>query len=432
MADLHSFQNYQQLQRILNRFNDPYDFIPHLLIRGTQKDARELAAAIQAMRRYSKLHSYTSSDLTHEYELEEALSTLSVEVSDLFFFTNVKQLNGYMKKLLHEILNDFTVTVNNERFWVPKFTLIGQMPAKESIDTVKNLFNVVLSVKNKVISYEKVGAHPFHKQEDDSEVKVTPSYSYKENAGKSRETIYQEAMDELHELVGLDELKQQINRFAKQMKGEEILRKNSQIKIQKPTLHMIFAGSPGTGKTVVARIMAKILYGCGLIDGYHTVETDRSGLIGQYVGQTAPLVREKVEAALGGVLFIDEAYSLGYSDSGLDYGQEAIDTLMKAAEDNRENLCIILAGYENKMERLFERNEGMRSRFPFTFRFFDYTEEELTAISLLNLKRLGFATDNVESLVKNVVRKNYKAGRINGNARWIRNFTDQIIENVKI
>ncbi len=145
------------------------------------------------------------------------------------------------------------------------------------------------------------------------------------------------------------------------------------------SLHMVFSGNPGTGKTTVARLMARIYHSLGILSKGQLVETDRSGLVAGYVGQTAIKTRKVIDSALGGVLFIDEAYSLAAGGEN-DFGQEAIETVLKAMEDHRDDLVVIVAGYDGLMERFIHSNPGLESRFNRFLHFADYTEEELLAI----------------------------------------------------
>src|SRR5699024_7021068 len=155
------------------------------------------------------------------------------------------------------------------------------------------------------------------------------------------------------------------------------------------SLHMVFNGNPGTGKTTIARLISKILKSIGVLKRGHMIEVTRDDLVGQYVGQTGPKTLEKIKEAYGGVLFIDEAYSL-YSGSDNDFGYEAISTLIKEMEDNRDKLVVIMAGYPHEMEKMLSMNSGIRSRMSYTVDFPNYSSEELLEIFLMGAKQQGF------------------------------------------
>jgi AAA+ superfamily predicted ATPase len=188
-----------------------------------------------------------------------------------------------------------------------------------------------------------------------------------------------EVLAELDELIGLDQIKQEVRGLANLLKMQQERMKLglAQTKI---SLHMVFTGNPGTGKTTVARLVGRILGAMGILSKGHVIETDRSGLVAEYVGQTGPKMNRRVDEALDGVLFIDEAYSLA-PESGEDpYGAEAVQILLKRMEDDRERLVVILAGYPAPMERLLKSNPGLSSRFSRRFSFTDYSASEMGRI----------------------------------------------------
>lgn len=196
---------------------------------------------------------------------------------------------------------------------------------------------------------------------------------------KSREKMFVEAMDELDELIGLDAVKKDIGQLVNFLKVQE-KRQRHKLPQTAISLHTVFCGNPGTGKTTVARILARIFCGLQILDKGHTVETDRSGLVAEYSGQTGPKVNKRVDEALDGVLFVDEAYSL-IAESGDDpFGSEAIQVLLKRMEDDRKRLVVVLAGYPRPMQRMLRSNPGLTSRFQRTFDFSDYTAGELVQI----------------------------------------------------
>jgi probable Rubsico expression protein CbbX len=194
------------------------------------------------------------------------------------------------------------------------------------------------------------------------------------------------------ELVGLAPVKTRIHEIAAYLVVDK-LRRELGLVATRPVLHMAFTGNPGTGKTTVALRMATILHRLGYIRRDHLVVASRDDLVGQYIGHTAPKTKEVLKRAMGGVLFIDEAYSLYRSENERDYGQETIEILLQVMENQREDLVVILAGYEDKMEQFFALNPGMRSRIAHHIRFPDYTEEELVAIGKLMIAEQNYYLD---------------------------------------
>ncbi|GAA4629140.1 hypothetical protein GCM10023196_048600 [Actinoallomurus vinaceus] len=231
---------------------------------------------------------------------------------------------------------------------------------------------------------------------------------------------------EIERLIGLDAVKQEVRLLVAEAKAEQ-LRRDAGIPIASPTRHMVFTGNPGTAKTTMARLLAAVYAKLGLLSSGHLVEVSRPDLVGEYVGQTAPKVRAAVERALGGVLFIDEAYALTPADSGRDYGHEAIAELLKLMEEHRADLVVIVAGYEGPMLRFLEFNPGLASRFPTVLRFPDYTDDELVAIFEVMAADAGF---QVAEGVLDAVRRRLRAaarGESFGNARLMRNLLDRAI-----
>jgi probable Rubsico expression protein CbbX len=241
-----------------------------------------------------------------------------------------------------------------------------------------------------------------------------------------RDSNLEEILDELDdELVGLKPVKAYIRRVASLLLVAR-LREKVGLATERPTLHMSFTGHPGTGKTTVAMRMAKILHHLGYLRRGHLVVATRDDLVGQYVGHTAPKTKEILKKALGGVLFIDEAYYLYRPENERDYGQEAIEMLLQAMENQREDLVVILAGYQDRMETFFQYNPGFRSRVAHHINFPDYTLEELTAIAELMLRQQNYAFDAesrrafVEYLALRVKQPHF------ANARSVRNAIDRM------
>lgn len=246
---------------------------------------------------------------------------------------------------------------------------------------------------------------------------------------KAEPMTIEEAMEKLENLIGLEEVKGKVTQLIESLEGEKILQEKSKLKLSRPNLHMIFSGPPGTGKTEVARILSNVFYALGFIKNNVLVETDRSGLVASHAGGTADKVMKKFDEAEGGILFIDEAYALANGDQ---YGKEAIDTVIKAMEDRRESVVVVLAGYEAEMENLLRQNPGFRSRIPNKFNFKDYNSMELTNIALAMLKGKGYDVEAIEQELKAYINLNSVNGVLEGNGRTIRNLVEAITLQHKI
>ncbi len=253
-------------------------------------------------------------------------------------------------------------------------------------------------------------------------------FDKKENK-KTKLTIDEEelndALAELNKLIGIRSVKNEVNNLIKLARfyistGEDVQEKFSD--------HILFFGNPGTGKTTVARILSKIYKALGILPRGHLIETDRNGLVSGFVGQTADKTNKMIDKAIGGTLFIDEAYTLVKKDDPKDFGREAIDTLLKRMEDDRGKFIVIAAGYTNEMQQFLDSNPGMRSRFTKIFEFEDYTPEELLEITeiMLNSKKLKL-TDSVRERIKKHFLELYRNRDKNfGNARLVRNLVEKL------
>ncbi|WP_245581036.1 AAA family ATPase [Paenibacillus ginsengihumi] len=234
------------------------------------------------------------------------------------------------------------------------------------------------------------------------------------------------ALDELDTIIGLTSVKEFVRSISTQIEVAKQREEQGLPRASAQTLHMIFKGNPGTGKTTIARILARRFKELGVVKTDTLIETDRSGLVAGYVGQTALKTREVIERALGGILFVDEAYALAEGDQ---FGQEAIDTLVKAMDDYRDRLIVILAGYDEDMERFLDRNAGLRSRFPNIITFPDYTESELLQIAKLQLGQQGYKLGlGAEGKLLSIFGR-YRGDKTAGNGRLVRNLVEKAIRN---
>ena len=257
-------------------------------------------------------------------------------------------------------------------------------------------------------------------QNEDSQVKIIKL--------RKRQVWDHSPMEELNSMVGLSRVKEEITTLTNFIKMKQ---KRDEVNLKSPTIsyHCVFSGNPGTGKTTVARIIAEIYRNMGVLREGHLVETDRSGLVAEYVGQTAVKTNKIIDSALDGVLFIDEAYTLAQGGNE-DYGREAIATLLKRMEDDRDRLVVILAGYTNEIEQFIDSNPGLRSRFNRYIHFEDYTAEELYEIFCLQVKKSEYvlAEDASQYLKERLAAVVADKPKDFGNARYVRNLFEKTIE----
>ena len=250
---------------------------------------------------------------------------------------------------------------------------------------------------------------------------------------KNRKRTEEEIFAELDSLIGLDNIKTQVRQLMLSVKTTIELRKNGTSVAKLPAIHIVFKGNPGTGKNTVARILGELFNSIGLMPGSKVVEVDRSKIVAEYVGQTAPLVNKWCDKAMGGILFIDEAYSLKQSDND-SFGQEAIDTLLKRMEDDRGKFIVIVAGYTDEMNSFLQSNPGLASRFNTDFEFRDYVPDDLLKIYQRFAAKENFTLTDAALVKASVGIKKLYAARTKsfGNGREMRTLWERTYKDFSV
>ena len=291
--------------------------------------------------------------------------------------------------------------------------------------------DIALELLNKIDDGKK-GYIAYSSKEDENEDLAIASNTVKTDIKPSVDSNSEiesdelkNALQELNDLIGLNSVKQEVLDCINLLRINK-MRKSKGLPELQISNHMVFTGHPGTGKTTVARIMAKIYKSLGVVSKGQLIETDRSGLVAGYIGQTALKTAQVIKKAKGGVLFIDEAYSLSSEDGSNDYGKEAIDTLVKGMEDYRDDLVVIVAGYVDEMKRFISMNPGLHSRFNKYINFENYTAEEMLSIFCRQCEKAQFIlSDEAEKATLKYFRLNQDDLTF-GNARGVRNFFERV------
>ena len=257
---------------------------------------------------------------------------------------------------------------------------------------------------------------------------MVPAAEQEETPLPESEPTLEELLAELDGLCGLEQVKQDVKSLINLVKVRR-LREEAGLPVPPMSLHLVFLGNPGTGKTTVARLLARLYHAIGVLPKGQLVEVDRSGLVAGFVGQTALKTQEVIQKAIGGVLFIDEAYALVNQDNGNDFGREAIEVLLKNMEDHRKDLVVIVAGYSQLMEKFIHSNPGLESRFNKYFYFEDYDGAQLfTILQSMCVKNGYVLTPEGEALARRELMALYEDRDENfGNARDVRNLFEQAV-----
>lgn len=358
--------------------------------------------------------------LTHQQGLYQDIAKQLLDIGDM---ENPMQVTIQEKQ--DEKVISSTEQKNNLSF--PTFLKISDNPLFDEYSTVLYRYaNIISKADNIVTKTEE------RLLKDIYQITHNPIPEKKNEAliiskGDKTETL-DEVLNELNSLIGLKEVKTEINTLINFIKVQKA-REQSGLKSSSLSYHIVFTGNPGTGKTTVARIIAKIYKHLGILTEGQLVETDRSGLVAEYVGQTAVKVNKTVNSALNGILFIDEAYSL-VGENKDDFGKEAVATLIKRMEDDRDKLVLILAGYTKEMADFIDTNPGFKSRFNRYINFPDFTSSELYKIFESNCKKLDYhLTDEAIAKLKSVFDNAYtERDKSFGNGRFVRNVFEKTLE----
>lgn len=300
----------------------------------------------------------------------------------------------------------------SQDYIIEKFTM-GKIPMTEAFNKFFNYHELNIEERNE---------NRYFREERSLELNIVKK---KEKNQEDREKL-NKLLEEMDSLIGLEEVKKIIREYIAFIKVQQ-LRERYQLKTSPVVMHMIFKGNPGTGKTTMARIIGKIFNEIGYLQGGELIEAERADLVGEYIGHTAQKTKKILERALGGVLFIDEAYSLARGGEK-DFGKESIDTIVKAMEDYKDKLIIILAGYRDEMNFFLRTNPGLASRFAIQIDFPDYTIDELVQIANLMYKEREYILDEKSKhYIYRILSEIRNKEIINGNARTVRNLVERSI-----
>ena len=364
-----------------------------------------------------EIHQFVVENQIYSTEFEEKVP-LSMQVfvrADNAVFDT----NGYNDSLGSELL--FTVFESLGK----EFLACDDEVSDDEIRDLTIYLNMLKNYINSEVKSKK--EHLLNLRESDY---IENKESDLNNDGNEEEESLQELLEKLNSFTGLDDVKKDVNSLINLLQIRKIREKRG-MKQMPMSLHLVFSGNPGTGKSTVARLLAKIYCKLGVLTKGHLVEVDRSGLVGGYVGQTAIKVQEVIQKSLGGILFIDEAYSLTANKGENDYGLEAVDTLLKGMEDHRDNLVVIVAGYPDLMNEFLNSNPGLRSRFNKFINFADYKPEELVDIFENMCKKSGYRTTReCMGYLQKYFEKLYLTRNENfANGRDVRNFFELAMVN---
>lgn len=396
-------------------------------------------------------------DLKHAFD--SYMANLRQNINDLKRFNYEFMLMSLNTEILADIMNynDFKKTLSGDDFKIVNDDMFadGSSFNTEYMDVLKDIFsndhrtlddvslpdsnNANESLDKFKKGLKNTSSSNFKPNENPEEGTGNPKGSdadkgteSEDGAGENveEEESLEDILAKLNNLIGLENVKSDVNSLINLIQIRKI-REERGIEQPDMSLHLVFSGNPGTGKTTVARLLGEIYSKIGILSKGHLVETDRSGLVAGYVGQTAIKTQDKIKEAMGGILFIDEAYSLSASKGENDFGEEAIDTILKAMEDNRDDFIVIVAGYPQLMDDFLHSNPGLESRFNKHLYFDDYNPQELFEIFVSMEEKSSLKLDEkAEKFLKGHFEDVYKCRGDNfANGRYVRNIFEKVLSN---
>ncbi|MFQ3619958.1 MAG: AAA family ATPase [Spirochaetales bacterium] len=361
--------------------------------------------------KYDTLSDYRKAELLEHWKL----------LSNEIYKKGGTKPKTHLKSLAYVLAYDEQNGTNHFDRLAAAFYTFAQLVMKADGKVTKAQAKRLLKIRTLIYGEQKAGESIPKEEAESTSIQLTRE--------ELEEETLDEVMEKINRLIGMEKVKEQITTFINVIKVHKEREKRG-LPVTPLTLHAVFYGPPGTGKTTIARYLGKVYRCLGLLKKGHLVETDRAGLVAGYVGQTAIRTDEVFQKALDGVLFIDEAYSLSSKDSGKDFGQEAIETLLKRMEDCRDRIAVIVAGYPEEMREFIESNPGLRTRFNRFFYFDHYTPLELLRIFEVFMENARFTltAGARRALLAYITKKYEQKDRTFGNGRFVRNLFERVVE----